>query len=34
MGHNTDPKAINNAGVIVGTAQADHGGHAVMWRRR
>ena len=33
MGHTTDPKAINNAGVIVGTAQADHGGHAVIWRR-
>lgn len=33
IGHNTDPKAINNDGVIVGTAQADHGGHAVMWRR-
>lgn len=32
-GHNTDPKAINNAGVVVGTAHADHGGHAVMWRR-
>ena len=31
-GHTTDPKAINNAGVIVGTAQADHGGHAVIWR--
>jgi uncharacterized membrane protein len=33
MGHNTDPKAINNDRVIVGTAQADHGGHAVIWRR-
>ncbi len=33
IGHNTDPKAINNAGVIVGTSHADHGGHAVMWRR-
>ncbi|OBH49281.1 hypothetical protein [Mycobacterium sp. E2479] len=33
MGHNTDPKAINIAGVIVGTSHADHGGHAVMWRR-
>jgi uncharacterized membrane protein len=33
IGHTTDPKAINNAGVIVGTAQADQGGHAVMWRR-
>jgi hypothetical protein len=33
IGHNTDPKAINNAGVVVGTSHADHGGHAVMWRR-
>jgi hypothetical protein len=33
IGHTTDPKAINNDGVIVGTANADHGGHAVIWRR-
>ena len=33
IGHTTDPKAINNDGVIVGTAHADHGGHAVIWRR-
>jgi len=33
IGHTTDPKAINNDGVIVGTASADHGGHAVIWRR-
>lgn len=32
-GHQTNPKAINNAGTIVGTAQTDHGGHAVSWRR-
>ena len=32
-GHQTNPKAINNAGTIVGTAQTDHGGHAVIWRR-
>lgn len=31
--HQTDPKAINNACTIVGTAQTDHGGHAVIWRR-
>jgi hypothetical protein len=33
IGHNTDARAINNAGVIVGTSHADHGGHAVIWRR-
>ena len=33
IGHDTNPKAINNVGTIVGTAQADHGGHAVIWRR-
>ncbi|MGO9151574.1 hypothetical protein, partial [Mycobacterium sp.] len=33
IGHDTFPKAINSAGQIVGTAQADHGGHAVIWRR-
>jgi hypothetical protein len=33
VGHNTEAKAINNAGVIVGAAHADHGGHAVIWRR-
>jgi hypothetical protein len=32
-GHQTNPKAINNAGTIVGTAQTDHGGHAVIWHR-
>jgi hypothetical protein len=31
--HHTEPKAINSAGTIVGTAQTDHGGHAVIWRR-
>jgi hypothetical protein len=30
IGHTTDPKAINDDGVILGTAQADHGGHAVV----
>jgi hypothetical protein len=33
IGHNTDTTAVNNAGNIVGTAHADHGGHAVIWRR-
>lgn len=33
IGHTTDPKAINNEGIIVGTSHADHGGHAVIWRR-
>jgi hypothetical protein len=32
-GHHTEPKAINNAGHIVGTAQSDYDGHAVIWRR-
>ena len=32
-GHSTSLNAINSAGQIVGTAQADHGGHAVIWRR-
>lgn len=31
--HQTNPKAINNGGTIVGTAQTDHGGHAVIWHR-
>lgn len=31
IGHHTGPKAINNSGDVVGTAQADHGGHAVIW---
>jgi hypothetical protein len=34
IGHDTDARAINNAGVIVGSAHADHGGHAVIWCRR
>lgn len=33
IGHDTEAKAINNAGDIVGAAYADHGGHAVVWRR-
>ncbi|WP_155826737.1 hypothetical protein [Jongsikchunia kroppenstedtii] len=31
VGHHTEPTAINSRGEIVGTAQADHGGHAVIW---
>jgi hypothetical protein len=34
IGHDTDARAINNAGVIAGSAHADHGGHAVIWCRR
>jgi uncharacterized membrane protein len=34
IGHHTDARAINNAGVIVGSAHADHGGHAVIWCHR
>lgn len=30
IGHDTDTRAINSAGVIVGSAHADHGGHAVI----
>ena len=33
IGHDTEAKTINNAGDIVGAAYADHGGHAVIWRR-
>jgi uncharacterized membrane protein len=33
-GHHTSANAINAAGQIVGGAQADHGGHAVIWRRK
>lgn len=34
IGHDTDTRAINNAGVIVGSARADHCGHAVILCRR
>lgn len=30
--HNTAPTAINNDGQIAGSAGADHGSHAVLWR--
>ena len=33
IGHHTEATAINNAGTVIGTAGADHGGHAVIWRR-
>jgi hypothetical protein len=29
--HNTTPTSMNDQGVIVGSAEADHGVHAVMW---
>jgi hypothetical protein len=32
IGHHTEARAINNCREIVGTAQTDHGGHAVIWR--
>lgn len=30
--HHTTPSSINNVGQIVGTASADHGAHALLWR--
>jgi hypothetical protein len=30
--HNCRPTAVNNSGLIVGYAFADHGSHAVIWR--
>jgi hypothetical protein len=31
VSHNTIPTSINNVRQIVGTSQADHGSHAVLW---
>ncbi len=31
--HHTRPVAINNKGQIIGVASADHGSHAIVWRR-